>query len=105
MRNLDRHEPLQLFIVSEVDEAKGALAQHPLDTVATNAFGYLRCGKFVVSRRTISGRLIHGRIVVLRRFKWIAVAHGRWWSSRSTASSLRVFFHGSHCNRAVAEDH
>src|ERR1700722_17347015 len=39
MRNLDRHEPLQLAIVGQINEAEAALAQHTLDPVATDLAG------------------------------------------------------------------
>ncbi len=39
------------------------------------------------SGRTVSRPLIRGRIIVRRRFRRIAVAHARWWSSRCAASS------------------
>ena len=38
MRHLDRHEPLQLVVVGEVDEAEAALAQHSLDAVAADVY-------------------------------------------------------------------
>ena len=39
MRHLDRHEPLQLVVMGEIDEAEAALAQDLLDPVATDALG------------------------------------------------------------------
>ncbi len=41
MRHLDHHEPLQLVVVSQVDEAETALAQDPLNTVAADSLGLL----------------------------------------------------------------
>jgi hypothetical protein len=38
MRNLDRHRAAQLLVLSQVDEAEAASAQHPFDPVAPNPF-------------------------------------------------------------------
>jgi len=45
VRDLDGHEPLQLVVVGEVDEAEAAPAQHLLDPVATDLVR--KCGRGV----------------------------------------------------------
>ena len=55
-------------------------------------------------RRTVTGRLVRGRIIVRRGFKRIAFIHARWWSSRymrhrPTLASVGPLY------RAVAEIH
>jgi hypothetical protein len=37
--HLDRHAPLQLLVVGQVDDAEAALSQDSLDPVATDALG------------------------------------------------------------------
>ena len=49
MRHLDRHEPLQLVVVGQVDEAEPAFAQDPLDAVAADSLGLLLEGNAINS--------------------------------------------------------
>ena len=51
MRHLDRHEPLQLVVVGQIDEAEAALAQHLLDAVATDPLGMLGRRTFILRDR------------------------------------------------------
>ena len=67
MRHLDGHEPLQLVVVGQVDEAEAALAQHLLDPVATDV---LRLGG---GNGQGGGLVIVARLVVAGSF---GIKHG-----------------------------
>ena len=105
MRHLDGHRAAQLVVLGQIDQAEPALAQHSFDPVATNAFREPCQGYVGRSGRTVSKRRVHGRIMVRRRFKRIALSHARWWSSRCTASSSHAGISRGHCTRAVSENH
>ena len=73
MGHLDRHGPLQLLVVSEVDEAEAAFAEDFLHQVATNLL-----------RRCLWIMIIHRRFRVIRGWTngCLGVVHGQ---SRSWA--------------------
>jgi hypothetical protein len=80
VRYFDGHEPLQLVVVSEIDDAENSFSQDSFHAVATDA---LQC---------LSGSFIHG--FRLERAGLAEVVHGQssyfYWSPNERLSSYLI---------------
>jgi hypothetical protein len=81
VRHLDGHEPLQLLVVGQVDQAEAALTQEPLDAVAADVRG---CGR---------GR--NGRAWFRRRHRRGHGINGRAWFPSALDGLVRIVHRSS----------
>src|SRR5262249_7850851 len=104
-QELERHVPLQLVVVGEVDQAEAAFSQDFLDAIATNALWYrfgkgINWGPFFAARvvSTCSFEFIHGAYRPSPRDSLVFLA--LYGLHRPPRSSIE-----GHFNRTTAESH